>query len=453
MKACEFWNEGNDPLLEIAKSFSAIGPRHPFFPHICGFRSLLADDRVRSEMQENTGDSHDGQVYASLTARFSPDQRWELKRICWSRQVHGEFSASRFRALTVIYSTRSGGIECFVFPEDPRLTAIGCFFQRKSLLVSGREAGSKTDILRYIPGRRLTFRALGPAGQPVVGKFARRSEIRKAYERLGRVSAASTRSHSCFSVPSPLATEETEGLFIQEAKPGRDLTVQIAEDNFVDLLHRAGKIHQHLHRLPVEATEWNLRVFLENLWAAIEWIKLFQPEQEQFLDRLRDFVVSNCPPAEAAEFTFCHGDFSCRQVLNEAGSWSVVDFDRCMRADPYLEIARFLAFLKYDVPLFRDWFLDADIRDHSRLEEAYAAYLNGYEQAGGQTLNRKKLLWHRLCAEIHYLARLHKRDIATPVACEHCIELIHNLAGGLRVRSKTGFDELSIRCATGAEGL
>src|SRR6266568_4171591 len=97
MKACEFWTEENDPLLEIAKSFSAIGPQHPFFPHICRFRSLLADDRVRSEMQENTGDSHDGQVSASLTARFSPDQRWELKRICWSWQIHEEFIASRER--------------------------------------------------------------------------------------------------------------------------------------------------------------------------------------------------------------------------------------------------------------------------------------------------------------------------------------------------------------------
>src|SRR6266581_4014853 len=388
MKAYEFWNEVNDLLLEIAKSFSAIGPRHPFFPHIYRFRSLLADDRFRSEMQENTSDKHDGQVYASLNARFAPDQRWELKRICWSRQIHEEFSASCFRALTLIYSTQSGGIECFVFPEDPRLKAISCFFQRKSLLVSGREPGSKTDILRYVPGRRLTFRTLGPAGQPVIGKFARRSEIRKAYERLARVSAASTRSQSCFSVPSPLEIEENEGLLIQEAKPGKDLTVQIVEDNFVDLLHSAGQIHQHLHRLPVEA----------------------------------------------AEFTFCHGDFSCSQVLNDAGSWSVVDFDRCMQADPYLEIARFLAFLKYDVPLFRDWFLDADIRNHSRLEEAYAAYLNGYEQAAGQTLNRKKLLWYRIGAEIHYLARLLKRDLASRVVLERTFELIE----GLRAKFQNG---------------
>jgi len=385
-------------------------------------------------MQENTSDNHDGQVYASLNARFAPDQRWELKRICWSRQIHEEFSASCFRALTLIYSTQSGGIECFVFPEDPRLKAISCFFQRKSVLVSGREPGSKTDILRYVPGRRLTFRTLGPAGQPVIGKFARRSEIRKAYERLARVSAASTRSQSCFSVPSPLEIEENEGLLIQEAKPGKDLTVQIVEDNFVDLLHSAGQIHQHLHRLPVEAPEWNLRIFLENLWAAIEWIKLFQPEQEQFLHRLRDFLVSNCPPVEAAEFTFCHGDFSCSQVLNDAGSWSVVDFDRCMQADPYLEIARFLAFLKYDVPLFRDWFLDADIRNHSRLEEAYAAYLNGYEQAAGQTLNRKKLLWYRIGAEIHYLARLLKRDLASRVVLERTFELIE----GLRAKFQNG---------------
>ena len=427
MKACKFWNEGNDPLLGIGKSFSAIGSRHPFFPHICRFRSLVADERLRREMQENTSNSHDGQVYASLTARFAPDQRWELKRICWSWQIHEESSAPRFRALTVIYSTQSGGIECSVFPDDPRLKVIGRYFREKLVYASGKEAVAATEVLRYVPGRRLTFRTGGPESRPVVGKFLRRSEIRKAYQGLVRVSTASSRSRSYFSVPSPLAIEENNGLFFQEAKPGTDLTVQLAADNFVDLLHSAGQIHQHLHRLPIEAPEWNLTIFVENLTAAIEWIKLFQPEQDVFLHGLRDFLVSHCPPVERAQFSFCHGDFSCRQLLNEDGSWSVVDFDRCTRADPCWEIARFIAFLKYDVPLFCNWHLEEDNGNRSQLEEAHAAYLNGYEQAAGQTLNRKKLLWYRIGAEIHYLARLLKRDLASRVVLERTFELIEGL--------------------------
>ena len=427
MKGCGLCNEGSDPLLEIVKSFSTIGPEHPSSPHVSRFRSLLASDRTLGEMQENIGDSLQGHVYASLAARFSRDRGWELKRICWSRQTHDESSASRFRALTVIYSTQSGGIESFTFPEDPRFKGIPCYFREKSVDASGQEAGTTTEVLRYVPGRRLTFRTGGPESRPVTGKFARRSEITRAYERLVQVSAASRRSQSYFSAPSPLTIEENNGLFFQEAKPGTDLTVQLAADNFVDLLHSASQIHQHLHRLPIELPEWNIQCFLENLSAAMEWIKLFEPKQKGFLDHLRDFLVSNCPLAEPMRFAFCHGDFSCRQLLNYAGAWSVVDFDRCTRADPCWEIARFLAFLKYDVPLFRDWFLDEHNRNRSQLEEAHAAYLNGYEQAAGQTLSRKRLLWYRVGAEIQYLARLLTRDLSSSVALERAFELVKDL--------------------------
>src|SRR5207247_10057888 len=121
-------------------------------------------------------------------------------------------------------------------------------FTETLIQASGKDADAATEVLGYVPGRRLTSRTGGPESRPVVGKFLRRSEIRKAYQGLLRVSTASSRSRSYFSVPSPLAIEENNGLFFQEAKPGTDLTVQLDAYNFVDSLHSAGQIHQHLHR-------------------------------------------------------------------------------------------------------------------------------------------------------------------------------------------------------------
>src|SRR5262249_17484768 len=177
----------------------------------------------------------DGHVYASITARFSRDRGWELKRVCWSWQFRDESSAFRFQALTIFYSAESGEIEHHVFPEDPCLQAMPRYFNNDVVQWTRKDVGPSAEVLRYIPRRRLTFRALGVGGQPTVGKFVRRSQIRKTYERLVGASAAASYSQPYFSVPAPLAIEENEGLFFQEAKPGPDLTGQIAEDNYVAL--------------------------------------------------------------------------------------------------------------------------------------------------------------------------------------------------------------------------
>jgi len=49
-------------------------------------------------------------------------------------------------------------------------------------------------------------------------------------------------------------------------------------------------------------------------------------------------------------------------------------------------------------------------------------------------LNRKKLLWYRIGAEIHYLARLLKRDLASLVVLERTFDLIE----GLRAKFQNG---------------
>src|SRR5712692_5002746 len=100
---------------------------------------------------------------------------------------------------------------------------------------------------------------------------------------------------------------------------------------------------------------------------------------------------------EPDRYVCCHGDFSCPQILQRSGHWSVVDFDRCMRGDPYWEIPRLIAFMKYDVPLFRDWFRPPDPLVADQLEQAADSYLRGYEEAARASLDRRRLVWYRIC--------------------------------------------------------
>jgi hypothetical protein len=114
--------------------------------------------------------------------------------------------------------------------------------------------------------------------------------------------------------------------------------------------------------------------------------------------------------------------------LKSNGNYSVIDFDDCLQGDPYLEIARLIAFLKYDLPLLRDSFIDPHQSGTELLEEACAAYLNGYKERAQQALNRKRLLWFRIASEIQYLFRLLKRNLFHSLAYERTIKIILELS-------------------------
>ena len=124
--------------------------------------------------------------------------------------------------------------------------------------------GPQLDVLSYTPGRHLAFLRYAPDEAPVFGKFLRRSDADEAYGKLCRVFAAVKRSRCIFSVPAPIRIDPDNGLFFQEARPGRDLTVLLNKENFVGLLYSVGQIHRDLHQLDVaDVPEWDFDAFLQ----------------------------------------------------------------------------------------------------------------------------------------------------------------------------------------------
>jgi hypothetical protein len=83
------------------------------------------------------------------------------------------------------------------------------------------------------------------------------------------------------------------------------------------------------------------------------------------------------------------------------------------------ELALFITSLKRESQIFKDPQL------HLAAEEAYLA---GYESEGGR-VNRERLRWHRLAAEIHFLARTFQRDLYTPELFQQSIGTIARLSG------------------------
>lgn len=410
--------------------FSFIGPLHPFYPYIQNFKMQLVATPLYRKVRQRIDNGEKVQVRVSMRARLLPDFVWKFKGFYVSFQLKDRGRRLPFQALTFFYSAKTNSIEAYEFPKDPYLTALASYFDGVKFGQVGDESAFGLDVLRYIPRWRLTFRA--PAGyetaESVIGKFVRRSKIEETYSKQIKVSRAVVQSPSTFSVAAPVGIDGANGLFLQEAKPGQELATLISEDNFSDLLYLAGTIHRELHSLNIQGLpQADFESFLENLTMQIEWISLFRPEQTRFLNGVRELLLKHAPRVDPAEYSFCHGDFSCFQIMIDSKKCAVIDFDDCMRGDPYLEIARLMAFLKYDVSIFKDHFMNPKQYEPGLLEAAYESYLSGYEATACQALNRKRLLWYRICCEVYYLTRLFKRDLFHPIAFERTVSVVRDL--------------------------
>jgi len=401
--------------------FSFVGPDHPFSSHMERFRADVGGHPLCGETMRHASTT---EVRALMRGRPVPGGGWGLKRVYVSFQSRVDSSPRRFHSVTLFYSGRTARTESYNFPHDPSLTPASFF-------AGAATRGFEIDVLRYIPRRRLTFRIHRPSDEeaPTVGKFVRHAEVEPAYTILAKVRRAVTAAGTTFAVAAPMGIEQDLGAFFQEVRPGVPLPTFLDADRCGDLLRRVGVIHREIHALAVpDVPTWDVCAFLDDVTNHVTWVSFFQPRHASFLEDLRDLLVAHVPPVDPRTYAFCHGDFRCSQVLGENGRWSVVDFDGAMRADPYLEIAHMMAFLKYDVPRFRDLFADPE-RDATDLVEAAArAYLEGYEERAKQAVNPKRLLWYRIGSEIHYLDRMISRDLFNPVAFNRTLKLLGDLS-------------------------
>src|SRR5438105_5207968 len=222
-----------------------------------------------------------------------------------SFQLWTELPAIEFHAVSLFYSTKTGGLRYYVFPQDPHLP-----------LIPSPESGNQADVLRYIPRRRLTFRMVRPNGAAVIGKCVRTREIAGLCARLNEVHLAVSRSASTFSVPA--AIHRDAGAFYQQLLPGRELTGILDQDNFPALFHTVGTIHRDLHGLAIaDAAIWDFEQFLREVQLAIRWISFFRPDRQAFLEQAGQLLWRQTPRVDLRQYVFCHGDFSCSQILRE----------------------------------------------------------------------------------------------------------------------------------------
>lgn len=352
---------------------------------------------------------------------------WRIDRFYSSELAWDRLDGFAFGAATYCYSDKTGLGEWFRFPRDPYLGALDHL------------AEVDAEVLQYVVLRRLTYRAKTAEGETRIGKFKRKSRARGAFDVLSSVSAAARRRPVSFRVPAPLGHDDSRHLFHQEALAGAPVS-ELANAATADaLLFGVGRVQAELHRLDVPGLPAaDERARIELLSRECDWIAFFRPADGPRLAAIHGVLVDAVPRLAPVAAGLCHGDFVCSHVLRGPDGWGVVDFDLAHAGDPHADAASLLSSLTHDVPYFHRAWRNADGLPEALIDRAVAAYVEGYHSYAGAALDQKRLLWHRIAAEIHLLGLMFTKDRFHALAFDRSMALIERLtvelscAGGRR---------------------
>jgi hypothetical protein len=388
--------------------FEFVEPGNPLRPDFERFRQQATELPELSALLRGHGR---GDIVRSVL-RLYPDGPPRLKWLCVSIQRD---AGSNFRSLTLLYRARKRRLFAFELPHDPVL---------ESLPLLHHEVG---EVLQYVPRHRFTYRVRrSDGGAAEIGKAVRRTDLDGAWRRLGAVWRAVQHSGTCFAVAEPRRLDRQRAIFYQGELPGADLAGRIDSGNALPLLRRAGRIQAEVHRLDVPGVpEWHSGELLSQLIEHARLVALFRPDQAILVESVLRSLFETVP-RPLATGVFCHGDLRCGHLLSHDDRWSLIDLDGCRIGDPCQDVARFLAFLKRDVPYFREEFA-APGAGRASYEAGIAAYLEGYSDAAGASLDPSRLTWYLLAHELHFLARMFKRDLYEPVAFERSVDRVVRL--------------------------
>lgn len=371
--------------------FEFIGDNHPFASDVARLREIVCKDPdVATAVTKFRGVTPT--IHSEIKIdRSAGDAAPQLARFYWSLQFNRPGDA--FFAKTLTFDRKSPDPVWQTFPNDSYLPGLASYLK----------CPDGGDVLRYVPLRRFTFKER-TRGAGRIGKFKRRSRFQEGYNRL-KLSAELLRTTRTFRVARPAGISPEHALYYQDMLEGENVAELVDAMTAQDLLYEIGRLHRQIHA--VDGSELALRhnrdflqVALGDLDLIIFHMPYLQPELGAVAGLLRQTEPDdslNC---------FCHGDFVCSQILKSGANFSIIDFDLCCRADPLREVAMFEASLPYDVPALQP---DAGLDEARRklLDSAAIAYSEGYGISASQ---RRRLLWHKLCAELYYLALMLKKD-------------------------------------------
>ena len=266
-------------------------------------------------------------------------------------------------------------VRVLVSPDDPAMPQLAALHDRRHLTDRLGFAG-RIDTIRYRPGQRHVLRVSSPE-RVIYVKTDRDDSGARAVPVAEALTERVTSECPGAHLAQPVAFSAADRAGFWEGAPGEPLWRRFAggapEAKLTFLVGRALRV---LHETPLDdvpahdAPPRDAAMEIASTIRAGEHISALLPEVgAQFLAIAHEVADDlACVAAEAPTFT--HGDVKSDNVLAFGNDVRLLDLDRCGPADPALDLAKFVADLR--------WWCGPDRRCAGGLIDSF---LDGYGDA------------------------------------------------------------------------
>lgn len=239
---------------------------------------------------------------------------------------------------------------CFAvwqFPVDSKLSACHRLVEEPEefidrLLFEGVEGGPFTDqqVLAYKPNRRLVLKLVRQTHGSLVVKLHDKRTFKAAVK-----AAKALKSASSVAVPPRVGRSNRHRMLAYEWVDGQPLCVDVGE---TDLRQQIRLVFDWLARLRSAISFKKLRKLplidpMPTVRQHVDDLSTICPDMAALIESVGSAVLDGRPPTMKP--TLSHGDFHRRQVLFDADTIRVLDFDNLCIGDMTTDIGNFVAHL------------------------------------------------------------------------------------------------------------
>jgi aminoglycoside phosphotransferase (APT) family kinase protein len=405
------------PADDPAAAFGPLGRGHAVSAELARLLAPVAADPLLRGDAAAAGAPVS--VARHVAAEGEPDGGATVTQLTWCAKWRDPAAGGRFRARSLIYDRRRVPPCVVDFPDDPLLPSAAA--------PDGPLAGPDVVVLLYLAARRITFRR----GEELVGKVKRGRSLARSFARL-RAAHAAARDADHLAVAEPVELDAERGVFYQRRLAGRPVRDVIEPANATTLLRGVGAVHAALHALRVDdpaAAGLPVRTPADEVAAMrhdAAWLAFAMPAEAGAAAEVERLLAAELDDLGAGGMALCHGDVALDQVLVAGeGAFGLVDFDDAALADPYTDLGGMLVAMRRDAPqLFA-----ADAAPPAG--GPATAYLEGWLERSGASLDARRLRAHRLRAELGALAnQVHKARLDADAAAAALARLRDALRDG-----------------------
>ena len=354
----------------------------PSDPEFAGVFRILSPQRLLPALQaqlarDSAGRGEDWNVCRAIEALYDPGQHVRVVYALSAGEVAAQRAWPAGELFYVRYPVRSPmsrrgfvmsvdgfDVEVYRFPNDRRLRGLRRFARRDRAAEAWQrwldddEPGLqlhpdslRRGLLRYVPEQKWIIHLharcedIGVADQTKRAVAVRCADVqtcRAIYARTLDLRRVRKDFEGAFRIPKPLAIDEHLGLLVMRWVWGDGLLDLLRCSPADDIMDSVALGLRALQRMPIEGLQ-SVQVadYIGAGQRCAQDIGVVLPSLKRPLQSLLADLSRLRPQDDVGPGCTVHNDFHWKQLRGKPGRLTVLDFERCVLGDPWVDVATF----------------------------------------------------------------------------------------------------------------